>query len=61
MLGAFYKLHDPASRESLQVVKNKDLPVKLAIYIYTLDPRMKRSIIEKNVEESLRPLIEPGL
>jgi hypothetical protein len=58
MLGAFYKLHDPASRESVQVVKNENLPVKLAIYIYTLDPRMKRDVIEKNVEESLKPILE---
>jgi hypothetical protein len=47
MLGAFYKLHDSACRESVQVIKNKNLPVKLDVYIYTLDPRMKRSIIEK--------------
>jgi hypothetical protein len=32
--------------------------VKLAIYIYTLDPRMKRGVIEKNVEESLKPILE---
>jgi hypothetical protein len=56
MLGVFYKLRD--SRESVRVVKNENLPVKLAIYIYTLDPRMKRSIIEKNVEESLKPILE---
>jgi hypothetical protein len=58
MLGVFYKLHDPASGESVQVVKNNNLPVKLAIYIYTLDPRMKSSIIEKNVEESLKPILK---
>ena len=58
MLGVFYKLRDSASRESVRVVKNENLPVKLAIYIYTLDPRMKRGVIEKNVEESLKPILE---
>jgi hypothetical protein len=34
-------------RESVRVVKNEDLHVKLAIYIYTLDPRMNKNTIEK--------------
>jgi len=55
---AYINSSDVPMRESVRVVKNENLHVKLAIYIYTLDPRMKRSIIEKKVEESLKPTLE---
>jgi hypothetical protein len=44
---AYINSSDVPMRESVRVVKNENLPMKLAIYIYTLDPRMNKNTIEK--------------
>ena len=60
LLGAFYKLaSDPRSyKEPYQIVKNHALPMKVAIYLYTLDPRMPKDKIENTIKQSLQPLLK---
>lgn len=60
LIGGFYKLQGPAGIVE-PAIRNSHLPVKIAVYTYTLDPRMDDDANHNTVEESLRPLIEPGL
>jgi hypothetical protein len=58
--GAFYKLcMNPSCTEENHspIVKNHALPMKVAIHLYTLDPRMPDDRVNAVVERSLRPLI----
>jgi hypothetical protein len=60
LIGGFYKLQGPAGIVE-PAIRNSRLPVKIAVYTYTLDPRMGDDTNHNIVEESLRLLIEPGL
>jgi hypothetical protein len=60
LIGGFYKVQGPAGIVE-PAIRNSHLPVKIAVYTYTLDPRMDDDANHNTVEESLRPLIEPGL
>jgi len=58
--GAFYKLcmNPICTIESHpSIVKNHALPMKVAIHLYTLDPRMPDDRVNAVVEQSLHPLI----
>jgi hypothetical protein len=60
LTGAFYKLcMNPSCIEENHspIVKNHALPMKVAIHLYTLDPRMPDDRVNAVVEQSLRPLI----
>ncbi|RLG75604.1 MAG: hypothetical protein DRO12_05345, partial [Thermoprotei archaeon] len=59
LLGAFYKLAGGLGVEERHraVVRNGLLPMKIAVHIHTLDPRMPRSRIEDSLERSLQPLL----
>jgi hypothetical protein len=50
LVGGFYKLQDPARREVEPVVRNKALNTKIAIYIYTLDPRIHEDSVKMTIE-----------
>jgi hypothetical protein len=60
LMGGFYKLQAPSERVE-PVVRNSNLPVKIAVYTYMLDPRMSEDTVMEMVEESLRPLLEHGI
>jgi hypothetical protein len=60
LAGAFYKLcMKPSCSEKYYspIVKNRALPMKVVIHLYTLDPRMPGDWVNAVVEQSLRPLI----
>jgi hypothetical protein len=58
--GAFYKLcmNSSCTGESHPpIVKNHALPMKVAIHLYTLDPRMPDDRVNAVLEQSLHPLV----
>jgi hypothetical protein len=60
LAGAFYKLCIKPScdvKYHSPIVKNRALPMKVVIHLYTLDPRMPGDWVNAVVEQSLRPLI----
>jgi hypothetical protein len=59
LVGGFYKLQDPARREVEPVVKSKALNTKIAIYTYTLNPKVREESVKITVEESLKLLVKP--
>jgi len=60
LAGAFYKLCiRPSCGEKYysSIVKNRALPMKVVIHLYTLDPRMPSDRVNTVIDQSLRPLL----
>ncbi len=60
LLGVFYKLaENPETDKPRTAVTNSEIPAKVEVRAYPLDPRMSNDKIKDSIERSLKPLLTP--